>query len=169
MASDKFTVKFDKPSGCSNEATARQSNGQGNGNKDISSNQTSNQPESENSEGEQTTTASAELQRSGNPASNPLQSDNKFPESRSNDPNQQVVLPTLERDPDDGSQQDLEEPFDDLQVSSESHDSSSTNPERDQLQDPNSLRAVDQNSSHDQFSASSAAQSSQCGDGKLCG
>ncbi len=84
-----------------------------------------------------------------------------------------MVLPTLERDSGDGkSQQDLEEAVDDHQVSSETHDSSSTNPERDQLQDPNSLRVADQNSSHDQSSASSAAQSSessQCEDGKLCG
>ncbi|XP_078382169.1 uncharacterized protein LOC144664816 [Oculina patagonica] len=162
LTSDKFTVKFDKPSGCSNEAPARQSNCQGNGNKDITSNnQTSNQPESENTAGEQTTTASAELQRSGNPALNLLQSD-EFPESSLNDPKQQVVLPTLERDSGDGkSQQDLEEAVDDHQVSSETHDSSSTNPERDQLQDPNSLRVADQNSSHDQSSASSAAQSSE--------
>lgn len=148
----------------------RQSNSQENGNKDISSNDQSsiNQPESENTEGGHSTAASAELQRSGNPASNPLLSDSKLSESSSNDQNHQEVSATLEEDLDDGSQQELEEPIDDLQVSSES-DSSSTNLEHDHLQNPNSQTTVDQNSSHDQSPASSASQSSQCEVGKLCG
>lgn len=148
-----------------NSDKLRQSNSQDNGNKDISSNDQSltNQPESENTEGGPSTAASAELQRSGNPASNPLLSD-KVPESSSNDPNHREVSATLEEDPDDGSQQDLEEPVDDHQVSNESHDSSSAKLEHDHLQNPKSQTTVDQNSSHDQSPASFASQL-----GKLCG
>ena len=58
------------------------------------------------------------------------------------------MLPTLGKDPGDGSQKDLvEPPFDELQASSDSDDSSSSNPKHDQ----------------------SASQTSQSEGGELCG
>lgn len=172
---NEIADKFDKSDGCSAEATARQSNGPGNGNIDISSNNQTNQPESENTdEGGHSSNSPAynhsELQGSSNPASNLLQSDNELqPESNPNDEHQEEVLPALGEDPAAGSQQDLEEPFDDHQVSSESQDSSSTNPEHDHLQNPSDHeRVVDQNSCLDQSSASTlTSQPSPSEVGKL--
>lgn len=157
MATSEITVKCDEPSGgCADEAMAVQSNsqGNGNGNKGISRmNQASaNKTESENTEGQNSTPVFAELQGSSNPAVLSFQSDSSLPDAQSNlnDQNQQGQLPPLGENPDDGSEQ--VEPHDDLQESSESHDSSGTNPECDH--------------SSDQSSASSAFNSAR--DGKLC-
>lgn len=161
---NEIAVKFDKSDGCSAEATGRQNNGPGNGNK---------QPESENTdEGGHSSPAYnySALQGSSNPASNPLQSDNELqPDSNPNDENQEEVLAELGEDPEAGSQENLEEPFDDRQVSSESRDSSSTNPEHDHLQNPSDHeRAGDQNSCLDQSSASTlTSQPSPSEVGKL--
>ena len=77
--------------------------------------------------------ASSELKRSSNPASNPLLTDN-MPPSDSGDKSQEDVLPTSGEDSVDGTRQVLlEPPFDELQASSDSHDSSITNPEHDQF------------------------------------
>ena len=135
-------IKSDlKPSECnSNEAT-----GNGNFNIPLSNDQTPpNQPEGEDTDGGHSTSV-AELQGSGNPASSPLQTERRLSPSYSSEQN---VLPILGEDPAEGSQQDSLEPhFDELQASSDSHDSSSTNPEHDQ----------------------SASQTSQSEGGELCG
>lgn len=128
MATSKITVQSDQATGGSDGtmAGASENNSQENGNKDIpDDNQTSaDQSESEN-------TASAVLQRSGNPASNPLQSD-------TNAEIQERLLPTLEEHPDDGSgavEQDLVPHCDGQEVNSEPP----FNPEPDLSQtDPNS-------------------------------
>lgn len=125
MATSQITVESNQATGGSDRAMASENNSQENGNKDIpDDNQTSaDQSESEN-------TASAVLQRSGNPASNPLQSD-------TNAEIQERLLPTLEEHPDDGSgavEQDLVPHCDGQEVNSEPP----FNPEPDLSQNPNS-------------------------------
>ena len=109
--------------------------------------------ESEHTKGGNSTSACEELQGSCNPAVPSLKS-NSLPDAQShlNDQKQQGQLPLLGQNPEEGSNQNLVEPHDNLQESSESHDSSGTNPEHDQ--------------SSGQASASSACHSA--GDSKLC-
>lgn len=157
MVTSEITVKCDEPSGGrSDEVMAMQSNsqGNGNGNKDISRmNQASaNNTESENTEGGNSTSVCGELQGSSNPAVLSFQSDSSLPDAQSNlnDQNQQGQLPPIGENPDGSSEQ--VEPHDDLEESSESHDSSGTNPECD----------------HSRAQPFASSASNSAGDGKLC-
>lgn len=148
MGASQITVESNQATGDSDGTMASENNCHENGNKDIPDIPGDNQTSADQSESENT--ESAVLQRSGNPASNPLQS------ADTNAEIQERVLPTLEEHHDDGSgavEQDLVPHCDGQGVNSEPP----FNPGPDLSQNPNS-----------QSSRPDAAASLDDKDGKLC-
>lgn len=122
MAASRITVESNQANGDSDGTMASENSFHENGNKDIPDIPGDNQTSADQSESENT--ESAVLQRSGNPASNPLQSDTNA--------EIQERLPTLEQHPDDGSGP-VEPHCDDQEVNNEPP----FNPEPDLSQNPN--------------------------------